>query len=271
MDIGSLASQRLLTMPSNPACFELSFANGSSAQAICVQTADAMPKALEQLGLYRPAPVLVLVGGASHLSRLEAQRLTGLFTHLLAPLAEELGMTVIDGGTDAGVMQLMGMARAACRATFPLVGIAPLGKVYLPNHRPIAQLQALEPNHSHFLLVPGQHWGDESPWIAKTASLIAGNAPSLTLLINGGSIALVDLHESIAHRRPVVVMTGTGRLADEITVALRNPEAEMGTGISLVVRSGIVELSKTTTQLRNALCRHFQSDSRRAPVAQLPA
>ena len=85
-------------MPSSPPSFELSFPNGLSARAFCVQDPSGLPKALEQLGLKPSSPVLVLIGGASHLSSSDYHRLISLFTNLLAPLAEELGMTVIDGG-----------------------------------------------------------------------------------------------------------------------------------------------------------------------------
>ena len=267
MNNGSLAPLRLPPMPCSSV--KLRFATGSSAQAVYAQAIDGLPGALDQLGLQRSRPVLVLVGGASHLSLPDYQRLTGLFNHLLAPMAEELGMTVIDGGTNAGVMQLMGLARAACGGSFPLVGVAPLGKVQLPDQPPLIQTHQLEPNHSHFLLVPGESWGAESPWIAKTASLLAGASPSLTLLLNGGNIALVDLRESIANARPVLVMTGTGRLADEIELALRNPEAEMRVGLSAVVQSGLVEISKSTAQLRRALCSHLQPTGPR-PLPRQP-
>ena len=246
--------------------FELSFTNGLSARAVYAQTVGSLSIALAQLELQRSKPVLVVVGGASHLSSADYQRLTSLFTELLVPMAEELGMTVIDGGTNAGVMQLMGKARAACRASFPLVGIAPLGKIYLPHQPPLPQRHELEPHHSHFLIVPGQAWGAESPWIAKAAGLLAGAAPSLTLLLNGGNIALVDLRESIANHRPVVVMTGTGRLADEIEVALRNPAAEMRAGLFPVVYSGLIELSKTPAQLQNLLFNHLRPASAGLPL-----
>jgi SLOG in TRPM, prokaryote len=246
-------------MPSSPSRFKLSFPNGLSAQAAYVSGRGCLPDALEKLGLRKSRPVLVVVGGASHLSRADYDRLTSLFTGFLAPLAEELGVTVIDGGTNAGVMQLMGLARTACRASFPLVGVAPLGKICLPSQVSLFGAHELEPHHSHFLLVPGRQWGDESPWMATAAGLLAAGAPSLTLLVNGGNIALVDLRESIANERPVLVMTGTGRLADEIETALRHPETEMRAGLSLVVQSNLVELSKSTAQLRHSLCNHFQT------------
>ena len=40
----------------------------------------------------------------------------------------------------------------------------------------IASKAKLEPNHSHFLLVPGTEWSDECKWISAIASTIAEDA-----------------------------------------------------------------------------------------------
>jgi hypothetical protein len=77
----------------------------------------------------------------------------------------------------------------------------------------------LERNHSHFVLVPGSFWGDESPWLSRVATEIAGSAPSATVLINGGEIAFQDVAHSLEAHRPVLVIAGTGRTADRIAAA----------------------------------------------------
>jgi SLOG in TRPM, prokaryote len=214
----------------------LSFPNGLIAQAIVMQAGmqkqSQLIRGLEVIGLQPAQPVLVIVGGASHLSDADYQKLDNLFTQLLAPLAEELGLVVVDGGTDAGVMQLIGRARAKIGGSFPLVGVAPSNKVQLPQVE-ISDSHALEPHHTHFVLVPGNQWGDESPWIAEVASILAGSAPSMTLLMNGGQISLKDVQESIAEKRPVVVISGTGRLADRIATALQNPQSLSAEALSM--------------------------------------
>ncbi|MEO1294326.1 MAG: hypothetical protein AAFW75_00710, partial [Cyanobacteria bacterium J06636_16] len=53
----------------------------------------------------------MIVGGASGLDTDRQVQLESLFNRVLAPLAEELQLYVVDGGTDAGVMRLMGQAR----------------------------------------------------------------------------------------------------------------------------------------------------------------
>ncbi|MEM9003561.1 MAG: hypothetical protein AAGE59_08555 [Cyanobacteria bacterium P01_F01_bin.86] len=177
---------------------------------------------LKELELSEPHHTLVIVGGASGLDNDQQMQLDGLFHRVLAPLAEEMQLYVVDGGTDAGVMRLMGQARTAIGGTFPLIGVAPRLLVNLPDHavdHPDAS--TLEPNHTHCLLVPGENWGDESPWMSEMATQLSRPYESMTILINGGSVTVKDAYASIKARREVVIVSGTGRVADDITKALR--------------------------------------------------
>jgi hypothetical protein len=76
----------------------------------------------------------------------------------------------------------------------------------------------LDPNHTHFFLIPGDDWGDESAWISKIATHIAGDKKSITILVNGGPISRTDVGYSVLEDRPAFVMRGTGRMADKITL-----------------------------------------------------
>jgi len=127
----------------------------------------------------------------------------------------------VDGGTDSGVMWLLGQARAEAGATFPLIGVAATDTVTLPAEAAIPQAAPLEPHHTHFILVPGSAWGDEAPWLARVASMLADGVSSMTLLVNGGDIAWQDVSESVAAGRPVLVIAGSGRTADTLADALR--------------------------------------------------
>jgi hypothetical protein len=76
----------------------------------------------------------------------------------------------------------------------------------------------LDLNHTHFFFIPGENWGDESAWISKIATHIAGDKKSITVLVNGGQISKTDVGYSIMEDRPAFVMRGTGRMADKITL-----------------------------------------------------
>lgn len=203
-------------------CLELTFDSGQTALAIRADQQAELPDVLKQIGLDGSRSVLVVVGGASNISEADFLRIKRLFTEVLAPIAESLGAYVVDGGTNAGVMKLMGEARTQIGAKFALIGVTPENKVALPNQQePSADLTPLEPNHTHFVLVPGDNWGDESPWISSVATVLADNSPSLTVLLNGGEITFEDAFSSVNTGRLVVVIAGSGRTADILVDALR--------------------------------------------------
>jgi hypothetical protein len=79
-----------------------------------------------------------------------------------------------------------------------------------------ALLRRLPSHHSHFVLVPGENWGDESRWLSRVAQTLAEDRPTVTILINGGEIALRDVQHSVDAHRPVLVLEGSGRAADDL-------------------------------------------------------
>ena len=219
--------------------FRIFTSNGLTAPAIRVHSLHDLSTAMGELDLHSPRPILVILGGASKISEADLRRLRSLFVQVLAPLAEKLGASVVDGGTDCGVMQMMGQARAQIAATFSLIGVTPVGKVALPEQIPSEEVTPLEPHHSHFVLIPGSNWGDESPWLANVASVLANGAPSITVLVNGGEISKKDVSENIKVNRPVVAVAGSGRLADTLAATLRGEETDEQ--MRELVASGLVQ------------------------------
>ncbi|MEM1279320.1 MAG: hypothetical protein AAF827_01535 [Cyanobacteria bacterium P01_D01_bin.6] len=210
--------------------YQLQAATNTNQQGIqvgLVERIDDVVNFLNTTGLDVPRMTLVIVGGASGLDADQQTQLDGLFHRVLAPLAQEMQLYVVDGGTDAGVMRLMGQARAAIKGNFPLIGVAPQALVNLPD-QPASHPDAstLEPNHTHCILVPGEQWGDESRWISEIATYLSVEHESITILINGGSVTVRDAHASVAAGRELVIIAGTGRVADDIVDALRHKVVE---------------------------------------------
>ena len=133
---------------------------------------------------------------------------------IIARLAEETQSVVVDGGTQAGIMTEIGKQRKHNKYSFPLIGVVFDSLLMKKEPQSI-----LDPNHTHFFLIPGDDWGDESAWISKIATQIAGAKKSITVLVNGGNISRTDVGYSVMEDRPTFVMRGTGRMADEITLA----------------------------------------------------
>ena len=190
---------------------QLSLKDGATARAVNITDDKEIQEALTELEIPQSKPVIVLVGGASGIGWLDKFPMSKAI-RIIARLAEETGAVLVDGGTQAGIMTEIGKQRKQNNFSFPLVGVV-FDKLLMQQEPD----SILDPNHAHFILIPGNDWGAESAWIAKIATVIAGNKKSITVLINGGNISRSDVEYSLMENRPVFVMRGTGRLADEIT------------------------------------------------------
>lgn len=186
-------------------------------------------------------PVVVVVGGAGGLGAADLERLAPLFSAGLVPAIEQSGAVVVDGGTNSGVMRVMGQARGQGSHGFRLVGVVAEGTVKLPGSQSVGDDAAgLEPHHTDFVVVPGKEWGAESPWISFTATALAAGEPSVTVLVNGGDIAYADVLRSLEVGRPVLVVAGSGRTADEIAGALRGEACDARA--QAIAGSGLVSI-----------------------------
>jgi hypothetical protein len=191
-------------------------------QTPCVFPAERsdLAQALSELGLNDHYPVIVLIGGEVDEKQAD---LTRRAIEMISRIAEDMQAAVICGGTDMGVMAEIGRIRSRESYRFPLIGVAPEGLVTWPRGPSDTkvlwwgkQRWQLESHYSHFILVPGEQFGDESPWIVDAATLLSKDHHSVTLLINGGEVSRQDIQLSLENGRRVIVLSRTGRLADEL-------------------------------------------------------
>jgi hypothetical protein len=203
---------------------QLTLKSGITAGAVNLKDYHEIQEALTGLAIPHPKTVIVLVGGAGGIGFMQKFPMRKA-VEIVARLAEETQSVVIDGGTQAGIMTEIGRQRKRNKYSFPLIGV--VFDSLLMNEEPQSILDA---NHTHFFLIPGDDWGDESGWISKIATAIASEAKSvlaagvtklhksITILVNGGNISRTDVEYSLLENRPTFVMRGTGRMADEITL-----------------------------------------------------
>jgi hypothetical protein len=138
------------------------FPNGNQARAIeLIGDSDGGAIAIA-LKLLTPGTVLVVNGGASGLSPTDFAQLHAHMREGVARLAAREGITVIDGGTQAGVMQMAGAGRAAVGGDASLIGVCPAALVTWPAGPTGGDHAPLEPNHNHFVLTGGKHFGAET-------------------------------------------------------------------------------------------------------------
>jgi hypothetical protein len=231
--------------------YSILFPGGNTAQAVYVPKTVPPAEVIARLGLSSPVPAIFLTGGAGAMSD-EDIRLTQQFIAALAQFAQENGATVIDGGTQSGIMQMMGQARALYGLTFPLIGIAPLSKVEYPGYPNDAKEADLNPDHSHFVFVEGDEWGDESELIlgltrALAAHLQPEQKPALGILINGGKIARKEVYLAATKELhiPMIIIEGSGRAADEIATAMKTGRTSKRI-LQAILAGGDIQLVGTT-------------------------
>jgi len=247
--------------------------SGDAVAAECRPDRSELAAALASLGLTGPMPVLVLVGGAANLDPTVADPLRRTFESIL-PCLDRLGAALVDGGTAFGVMRLIGDVRRRHAARFPLIGVAASGTIdseTLPDSARVQRLSGttpdprlnpgarLDPDHSHFVLVPGVRWGDESAWIEATASVLAAGRPVLTLVAAGGQITRLDVSVALRAGRSLVVLAGSGGTADLLADAWRSgrdiPEISSGPRERALVQ--FLDLAQAPRRLPEILARAF--------------
>lgn len=194
------------------------FSNGNSA-LVCRDDGSEAGQLVAALGLEPDEtgrPVLVVSGGAdtlkgAHLDR--AEEMLGTAVPAATGLA---GAAVVDGGTSAGVMAVIGAARARLREAMPvLLGVAPEDLVSYPG-RSRDDGVPLDPQHTHFVLADSSEWGGETALLISVAAGLAGPGPVVMLLAGGGPVAKADVLAAVRRRWPVFAVAGTGGLADDI-------------------------------------------------------
>ena len=192
-------------------------------------------------------------------------RLTQLFSRGIARAASETGALIIDGGTKSGGMQLMGQGVVDREHKSILLGVAPARKVTYPTgpaEGSIPDGAPLDPNHLHFVLVDTEPWGGETDTMFELAKALQepfppkpveperttwqrftdwlkeklgrlpaeatkpkANVPIVMALVNGGPIAKDEVLRAVRCGWPVVVIEGSGELADEIASYLKQKPA----------------------------------------------
>jgi TRPM family ion channel len=240
----------------------ITFGNGIRA-VIITASRDASAKAiLDALDVASPRAVILLFGGAAGLDDSRKAHLAALFADGVAKAAAELDALIIDGGTQSGVMAMMGEAVARDGRRSQLLGMAPTGKVTYPGGpapASIADGAPLEPNHSHFVLVESNDWGGETETMLELAR--AFNSPTVAILVNGGAIAADEALRTVRNRWPLLVIEGSGRFADQLSAATRDGQSAKSVEVDEIARSGCVALfhvdqgaEKLRDELRRMLC-----------------
>ena len=178
---------------------------------------------LDELGLtaHRRRPVIAVFGGADRLGDEAERRAIAVIGPGVTSAAHTTGATIVDGGTAAGVMSIVGDAVANRVGPRPvLLGVAPKNLVSSPG-RPNGERVPLEPNHSHFVLTPGSTWGAETESLFELVDALAEGSRVVAVLVGGGSITKAETLGAVRRSWSVLVAEQTGGFADLVAARRR--------------------------------------------------
>ncbi|MEZ4660417.1 MAG: hypothetical protein R2911_22905 [Caldilineaceae bacterium] len=193
------------------------FGNDNTATLIRGDTDGQLSALVEELLGAPPRGLVILNGGTAHLANELAQQLARALQDGLANVVAAERLTVITGGTDAGIFHLFGRGRAQWGAAAPCIGVAVANLVTWPGKEDGEA--PLEPNHSHFVLTDGDHWGDETETMYALVRALAAECLSVAVFAGGGEITIHEMQANVAQGRPMIMLAGSGRATDKVLAA----------------------------------------------------
>jgi hypothetical protein len=234
--------------------YTIRFPNGLQALAVLSEETPDIPALVKALELpSQPRGLLVLSGGAGLMDEESSARMHSFF-QTLAGIVKSRQLMVIDGGTSAGIMALVGEALSEEGRSAIHIGVVP-AKAEVDSEGKIAE-DILEPHHTHFVLVETNEWGREVTAMYGLVEYFSKNTPSAILLINGGGLSLQEIQHGVRQGHIIVIFAGSGRLADEIARAINHPEALARSEIRELIQEGrfiIFDTSKSPRELQKLL------------------
>ena len=238
--------------------------------SVLVAPGEAAPRR-DALGLAAPAPVLAVIGTTSDLDVELDTQLLPVVLAAVDVVARARGI-IVTGGTDAGVLHLVRLAVAvAPRPPAGIVGVAPDGLVTTADDPSSTARVGVDPGLTALVRVKGDQWGDETPMFSRVVSELAVPGRLAVLLVGGGEITRLEVKEHLRLRRRIIVLAGSGRLADEIAAgAAGRDDEELGTLLSsgdirtIALSAGADALRKeVTTALGGERARPDRASARR--------
>jgi hypothetical protein len=212
-----------------------SFPNGSQAQIVHVPQHTPAPQIVAALELPPPRALLIFNGGTAKLPPALQQRLRDVIVSGLARAVVEAQLTVLTGGTDAGIFSLLGQGLASRGRSAPCIGVTVAEPVTWPGKADGEA--ALEPHHSHFVLVNEGDWGTETATMYDLAAALSHACPSLAVFASGGEITIHEMQANVRQNRPMILLAGSGRNTDAV-LAARTGQAADDPRVAEIARAG---------------------------------
>ena|SRR5579885_83044 len=227
---------------SNSLATTLQFSIGTQARTVTMPQGADIAAIRAALDLPPARGVLAFNGGTARLSDDLSARLGQVVQDGVARVAAEEQLTLVTGATDAGVFTLLGQGLARWGRTAPCIGVTVASLVTLPGAPTEQDRATLEPHHSHFVLVEGRDWGDETATMYALVASLGERVPSVLVFASGGKILRNEVVANVRQHRPIIAIAGSGRFADELAAVVRGERPPEADDVAEIVRDGQITL-----------------------------
>jgi len=244
--------------------FDIHLAENKFAKTVRVDPANFKAAECQQLlALSMPDCVILVIGSTADIPAQTAASIKKFYRRILLPLAREYNALIVDGGTRAGIIQLLGETISNVQFPLPVLGVAPAGKVdYDRETKKDQQNDAtrLDPGHSRFVLVESDQWGGETDTMFALLKHFAAQAPVIAFVIGGGEITRNEVRRCAENGWPIVLVKGSGRLADEL---INNAETSDRNAVNLLRKTDALTIpvdAEDTDAAKNKIAKRLRSD-----------
>lgn len=225
-----------------PGTDDIAFPGNSRARTIHINKDTPAEEILAEFA-FDPFPraVIQISGGAKEFPRYLPNNGFAKMRDLIKSIVDmafEKNIMLVDGGTNTGVMQLIGNFFKERRISNPkdnippLVGFVPELLVNYPGASIKGrdpEADSLDPNHPYFVLVKdAKVWGDEADSMFAFVNTLSMRIPSVSLIVNGGLATLKDAVHNVRYGREIIVIDGSQRATRAIIAAINgSTESEL--------------------------------------------
>lgn len=256
--------------------FVICFPEAMPSLAVRASNDDDPAEIAGLLDLYDPRLALLILGGSVDMDAEDSHNLRNTLEQGLAEYAQANHLAIIDGGTDAGVMQLIGNIRADKGFSFPLIGVAPINLVRYPGYENPDGYE-LNVGHSHFIFTDEGDWGDETDMMVRFTQCLSTERDlyAVAIIINGGKIVRQETYRLALTERlkmPVIVLEGSGRFADTLAEAIHRGDSD-DAELQAIITKGNIHLANVADgpdALRQTLDRFLKPSFLKPPSLKLP-
>jgi len=192
---------------------EIVFPSGNRARLVEPPAGAKAADIIRALDIRQPQALVLVIGGARGFDGPEKARLTQVFSRGVARAVVDVGGLIIDGGTEAGVMSMIGQGVADRGRTTPLLGVVPAGKVMYPGGPAEGSIEdgaPLDPNHSHFVLVESDAWGGETATMYALAEALANRVLGPSAPVDDSNTCSASRRETALPRSHLGARAGGG-------------------------------------------------------------